>query len=317
MRVQFWGVRGSIPTPLSPAEIEAKVIAMAEDVVRSGVHDPEQVATYLRGHHSKFVRSTVGGNTTCVSADWPGGTVIFDAGTGIRPFGLELMDTHFGKGGGTIHLLMSHTHWDHIMGFPYFAPLFQRNTIHIYGVHPNLEERFRGQQKPEYFPVPLDIYPAKLVFHQIEADKWYNLPDEGRFRAHKLSHPGDCYGYRLEHNNAAMVFATDSEYKQKDTSYIDNAIDFFQDADLLIFDSQYTLEESLMKEDWGHSTAVVGVDIAVRANVKTLALFHHEPNYSDAFIRDLNQKACRYHDINYPDNNLEIIVSMEGLTMKL
>ena len=123
MRVQFWGVRGSIPTPLSPQEVESKVIAMAEDVVRAGIH-------------SMLVRGTVGGNTTCLSIEWPGATIVLDAGSGIRNLGRYLMTkSPFNHGQGEIHLLMSHTHWDHIQGFPFFGPLFQRNTIHIHGVH--------------------------------------------------------------------------------------------------------------------------------------------------------------------------------------
>ncbi len=317
MRVQFWGVRGSIPTPLSPAEVEAKVITMAEEVVRAGITNPEKVATYLREKHSILVRGTVGGNTTCISAEWPGGLVVFDAGTGIRNLGLQLMDGPFGRGEATANILLSHTHWDHIMGFPYFAPLFQKNDIHIYGGHENLEGRFRGQQAPDYYPVSLDVFPAKINFHQVEVGKRYKLPAGGKFIAKKLYHPGDCYGYRVEHNGQAVVFATDSEYKQNDGDNFDDIVEFFRDADLLVFDSQYTLEDSLIKEDWGHSSAVIGVDLAVRANVQRMVLFHHEPNYKDNFISELLHKARRYRDLNYPDTKLLMDIAVEGLDLNL
>lgn len=318
MRVQFWGVRGSIPTPLAPAEVEAKVIAMAEDVVRAGIHDPEKVSGYLRDHHSMFVRGTVGGNTTCLSVEWDGATIVLDAGSGIRPLGQKLMmDSKFGQGKGELTLLMSHTHWDHVQGFPFFGPIFQRNTIHIKGCHNDLERRFRGQQDPYYFPIDLDVFPAKIDFEQIQEGIVYQLPEGGNFVAKQMNHPGGSFGYRINRGDRSMVFATDSEYKRDDSEQILEVIDFVKGADLFIFDSQYTLEESLIKEDWGHSTAVVGVDIAVRANVKRLALFHHEPNYPDQFIRDLLIKARRYCELNYPDSELEIFAAIEGMDLQL
>jgi phosphoribosyl 1,2-cyclic phosphodiesterase len=318
MRVQFWGVRGSVPTPLSPSEVEAKVIAMAEDVVRAGITDPEKVAGYLHEHHSMLVRGTVGGNTTCLSVDWPGATVVLDAGSGIRNLGRHLMmKNDFGRGKAEIHLLMTHTHWDHIQGFPFFTPLFQRNKIVIHGVHENLEQRFRGQQHPHYFPIDLDAFPATVNFDQIETEKEYPLPEDGSFCAKKLNHPGDTFGYRVQHGGKKMIFATDCEYRRDDEEGIASMVEFCRNADLLVFDSQYTLEESLVKEDWGHSTAIVGVDIAVEANSKRLALFHHEPNYPDDFIRELLLKARNYAEVTHPDAKLDIFAATEGIDLTL
>jgi phosphoribosyl 1,2-cyclic phosphodiesterase len=297
--------------------VEAKVIDMAEDVVRAGVRDPEKVATYIRENHSMLTRGTVGGNTTCVSVEWPGGTVAFDGGTGLRNLGRKLMEGPFGRGGQTLTLLVSHTHWDHLMGFPFFPVLFQKNKINIVGGHDQLEERFRGQQQPWYFPVSFDIFPATITFEQIEEGRWYDLPNGGRFKAKRLNHPGDCYGYRVEHNGQSVVMATDSEYKRNNEQENQEVIEFFRDADLVIFDSQYTLEESMIKEDWGHSTAVIGVDMAVHAGVKRLALFHHEPTYSDTFIQELMEKARKYKNLNYIDADIEIFVAQEDMMIAL
>ncbi len=317
MRVTFWGARGSIPTPLTPLEVERKAISLAEQVVRAGITDPDQVETYLMENNTLLERGTVGGNTTCVSVEWDDTTIIFDAGTGIRVLGNKLMKGPLGKGGEEAFLLMTHTHWDHIMGFPFFGPLFKDNTIHIHGGHPDLEKRFRGQQAAEYYPISLDVFPASLKFHHCEENKWYDLPNGGQFKTILLNHPGGCYGYRVRRNGKSVVFATDAEYKRYDDEAIDKARNFFQDSDLLIFDSQYTLEESLLKEDWGHSTAVMGVKLAVQANVKKLALFHHEPNYSDDFINTILHKAVEDKEKYYPDAPLELIVAVEGLTVVL
>ncbi|MDP8207706.1 MAG: MBL fold metallo-hydrolase [Candidatus Electryonea clarkiae] len=317
MSVTFWGVRGSIPTPLTPLEIEAKVIEMSSEVVRAGVTNPDEVASFLRNKYTLMECGTVGGNTTCVSVEWEDTTVIFDAGTGIRPLGKKLMKGPFSNGGSEVHLLVTHTHWDHIMGFPYFAPLFQRNTINIHGVHPNLEDRFRGQQKPEYYPVPLEIFPATLNFDQIEENKKYELKGGGSFSAMKLHHPGDCFGYRVERNGVSVIMATDSEYKRGDDGLIARTIEFFKGADLLIFDSQYTVEEALLKEDWGHSSAIMGVRLAIEAGVKKLALFHHEPNYSDKFICNILKKALSDKDKHHPGASLDVFAATEGLQIDL
>ncbi len=315
MRVTFWGVRGSIPTPLTPKEVEWKAVQMAEDVVRAGIRDPDKVAGYLRENHSLVTRGTVGGNTTCISVEWPGSMLIFDSGTGIRELGKRMMDGPWGRGNEKINMIMSHTHWDHIMGFPYFAPLFQRNDLTIHGGHENLEERFRGQQSPRYFPIDLDVFPTKISFNQLEEGKKYDIPG-GTFSTMRLNHPGGSYGYRIEKEGRVVVLATDSEYKRDQPEMIEKAIEFFKDADIVVFDSMYTLEESLAHEDWGHSSAIIGVDIAVKAKVKSLVLFHHEPNYKDDFLLTLLQKARRYKNLNYENVDLELILAREGLVMQ-
>ncbi len=317
MQVRFWGVRGSIPTPLSPEQIESKVINITKDVVKAGITDPGEVEKYLRSRYSRFQLGTVGGNTTCLSVEWPGTTVILDAGTGIRGIGKELMKGPCGKGEGHLQLLMTHTHWDHIQGLMFFPPVFQRNRISVYSGHEDIEARLRGQQAPEYFPVPLEIYPAQFDFNHVVEGQTYELPGGGSFMVHELNHPGRCFGYRIEHEGKSVVFATDSEYKRGAAHSKERAIEFFQDADLLVFDSQYTLEESLIKEDWGHSSSIMGVYIAALANVKRLALFHHEPNYADDFVEEMLNRAREEKEKSFPNIDLEILLAYEGLTVEI
>ncbi len=315
MLVTFWGVRGSIPTPLHPDDVSAKAIATAEAVVRAGITDPEQVAQYVRRELPDHQWRTVGGNTACVSVEWPGATVILDAGTGIRALGRKLMNGPCGRGEGSLKLLMTHTHWDHIQGFMFFGPLFQPNQIEILGVHENLRQRFEQQQHADFFPVPLSAFPARLDFRTVKADLPQDLPGGGRFIAKRLNHPGDAFAYRIEHGDEAFVHATDCEFPRngQGKQQIEEMAGFCRDAELLVFDSQYTWQESLLKEDWGHSTALSGVDIAVRAGVKRLVLFHHEPSYSDEFIHDLLATAADYRDKHYAGSRLEILLAREGL----
>ena len=208
-----------------------------------------------------------------------------------------------------------HTHWDHIQGLPFFAPLFQRNTVHLHSCHKDLERRLRLQQHEDFFPTSLDIFLSDLVFHYHEANEVVELHDDVRVITKRLNHPGDSYGYRLEQNGHVVVYATDNEHRPGHEVADSAMVEFFRDADMVIFDSQYTLEESMLKEDWGHSSAIVGVDLAARAGVKKLALFHHEPSYPDSFIRNLLLKAQTYRDANYNGSPLELMVAAEELSV--
>jgi len=169
MEAIFWGVRGSIPTPAGPKEIRQKIIEILRLALAEGVRleNENQLRAYIGGL-PPLKRGMIGGNTACVEvrseAEWEE-ALILDAGSGIRPLGLEMMKGSFGRGEGTAHLFLSHTHWDHIMGFPFFAPAFvPGNRIRVYGAHENLEERIERQQMPEHFPVPLESMGAEVEF---------------------------------------------------------------------------------------------------------------------------------------------------------
>jgi len=264
------------------------------------------------------VRTTAGGNTPCVEVRTDSGVVIIlDAGSGIRLLGQRLMEESFGHGKGRAWLLLSHTHWDHIHGFPFFTPVYVKgNVLHICGRHEALEERLRDQHDPRYFPVPFDALSATVRFRQLKPNDWIGNR-RVRVRSIKLHHPGDSYAYRLEADGAAVVYATDGEYKRLDASVMGKYVEFFRDADLLIFDSMYTVLESIEKADWGHSSAVVGVELATQANVRTLALFHHNPASSDAKVMELLTYARRYQDLVPAPTRCEVIVAREESEIEL
>ncbi|MFA4922554.1 MAG: MBL fold metallo-hydrolase, partial [Candidatus Neomarinimicrobiota bacterium] len=221
------------------------------------------------------------------------------------------------KNGLDLHIFITHTHWDHIHGFPFFTPaFFPNNKLTFYSPHPNLKERLEVQQDFRFFPVSLEHMPAKKEFVLLEHNSTINL-GEVKISNHPLYHPGGSFSYRIEWNGKSIVYATDSEYKNLDRESTKQYIDFFRGADLLIFDAQYTFEEAIHKEDWGHSSALVGVEFAVEAGVKRLALFHHEPERNDFEIQDILKKSIDFKKINFPKQKLDIFLAMEGLEIYL
>lgn len=317
MRVKFWGVRGSVPTLISSSEIEGKIRYALREAKGINLSDPRQVEAYL-ATLPRLRRGTAGGNTPCVEVEAAGKLIILDAGTGLRTLGLELMKGKFGEGKGVAHIFISHTHWDHIQGFPFFSPAYvPGNQIFIYGPHSDIRGRFEVQQRPTHFPVPLDHMPAKIEFVQLREEEKVEL-NGVKITNIKLFHPGDSYGYRIEEGDVVLCYATDSEYKDLSDQVMAKHWDFFRDADVLIFDAQYSLKEYYVeKEDWGHSASPIGVEIALRAGVKRLLLFHHEHTKDDQVLEEILQEAVDYLHWLSPEVNCEVLIAYEGLELVL
>jgi phosphoribosyl 1,2-cyclic phosphodiesterase len=263
VKVKFYGTRGSIPVP--------------------------------GARFSKY-----GGNTTCVLITGIGGAYgILDAGSGLRLLGDELRDRHAGSlAAGVaqpIPILLSHTHWDHIQGFPFFKPAFDpRNHIRII-IHGrdkeahNLERIFAGQMGDEYFPIPLQAMGASMTFSSPDM-RDFEGPGSVRITASPHSHPGGAYGYRLTGVQRTVCYCTDVEHPD---GIDERVVELAMDADLLIHDAQYTPEELQSKRTWGHSSWPQAVEVARRAGVKALALTHHDPEHDDEFLSRLEQDCQR------------------------
>ena len=283
MEVTFWGVRGSIPSP-GPATVR------------------------------------YGGNTACVSVTTAAGDVIIlDCGTGARNLGLSLLAGAFGKGKGSATFLLSHAHWDHIQGFPFFGPFYVHgNRFTVYGCSRGgrlLEDVLERQMAAQFFPVQ--------SFRNMGADIEMRALMEGEdvsvgeatIRAHANPHgPTTVLAFRIEVDGKSLAYASDAGYGPEGPSPA--ALDLYRGVDLLIHDSSFTPEDRALRLERGLSSLQEAVDCATRAQVKRLALFHYDQDYSD---HDVDQLVARGQGLlqRQASPAIAVIGAAEGLTLKL
>jgi phosphoribosyl 1,2-cyclic phosphodiesterase len=265
------------------------------------------------------VAGSYGGHSSCVEIE-PGGRdyVLCDMGSGLRRFGHQAIERHGRGSPQTYHFFMSHAHWDHIMGFPFFTPAyFPGNRIFIYGGHAVLEEALRRQQSPPSFPVTFAALRADIEFIRLEPGHQYELAGMS-VRMMQQRHGGDSYGYRFESQGKVVVYSTDSEHPLAQAEHAERFIRFFHGADLVIFDAMYSLADAIsVKADWGHSSNIVGVELCQLAEARQLCLFHHEPALDDAALATMLEETQRYEEITRTGQPLRVSAAYDGLELTL
>jgi phosphoribosyl 1,2-cyclic phosphodiesterase len=252
-----------------------------------------------------------GGNTSCVEMRVGGKLLIFDGGTGLRELGLKLLSEMPLEAA----MFFTHSHWDHIQGFPFFAPAFAPgNKIDIYGaIAPNgstIEQRLNDQMLHPNFPVPLQIMGAEMNFCDIEVGEKVEMGDV-KIENTLLNHPGESVGYRVSWNGKTAAYITDTEHFPDRLD--ENVLWLSQDADVIIYDATYTNKEyhseKFSKVGWGHSTWQEAVKVAKAANVKQLVIFHHDPLHNDEFMDEIAQDTAE----QFPNS----VVAKEGMVIDL
>lgn len=253
MNIRFWGVRGSIASP---------------------------------GHDT----ASVGGNTSCVEVMCGKTRIVLDAGTGLRALGNHLISSG-NHSPIEMTLLLSHYHWDHIQGLPFFVPVYMKDTqITIVGGSNGVmtvRETLERQMSAPVFPVRLEEVGARINTREVKLGETFDV-GEAKVRVARGNHPGGVVAYRIEHEGKSVVYATDTEHY----ACVDPALrSLCEGADVLIYDSQYTPEEYKTKAGWGHSTYVAGADLAHAAGVGQYVLYHHDPMRSDAGVLEIESYA--------------------------
>jgi len=292
VRLKFWGVRGSVPAPGSSTV-------------------------------------SIGGNTACVELRVDDNIFIFDAGTGIRPLGLALQE-EFKESPLDLTLLISHTHWDHIQGLPFFKPAYAtKNHLRIFGCNSpsgSLRESLCGQMESAYFPVSMAELSANITVSEIKTSEFFI--GRVKIRAARVNHPGVALGYRLETGRGTIVYIPDCEPAGWNTAHVSSLyvgtftdatgsglLEFIRSADILILDGQYDREEYADRVGWGHACLDDTVKLAVAAGVKQLYIFHHDPGHDDA--RVLQMLAGARSQAAVAGSPLTIEVAREGLEVLL
>jgi len=324
LRVRFWGTRGSLPVALTAAEVKQKVaqaLLLAEGRRFRDLAEAEAFTSTL----PFAAAQTFGGSTSCVELELqapgsgPHEYILCDFGSGVRGFGNAVLARHGPKTPNVFHIFMSHLHWDHIMGFPFFTPAYiPGNRLRIYGCHPDMEAAFRRQQAPPSFPVDFDYLSADIEFIKLEPGRSYDIA--GLRVTPKLQlHAGDSYGYRFEHEGRVLVYSTDSEHKLDSAAETESFVRLFSGADLVVFDAMYSLADAVsVKQDWGHSSNMVGVELCQLAGVRHLVLFHHEPVFKDAKIAEIEAETRRLEALTRQDApQLLVSAAYDGLEIEL
>lgn len=317
-RIRFWGTRGSLPIALTVGGVRRKLTAALRDASGRAFGSDEEIDSYVEALPFD-VGGTFGGNTSCVELETGlPEYVVCDLGSGLRPFGQAALARHGPKAPQTYHLFVSHVHWDHIMGLPFFGPAYiPGNRLVFYGAHTELESALRRQMEPPSFPVNFGAFNATIEFVQLEPDTPYDLAGM-RVMVKRQHHTGDSYGYRFERNGKVVVYSTDSEHKFASPGESAGFTTFFRDADVVIFDAMYSLADAIsVKADWGHSSNIVGVELCQMAHARELCLFHHEPALDDAALANMLAETRRFEEITRMGEPLRVSAAYDGLELTL
>ena len=297
---------------LTAPDVRAKILSALRGARGRSLDTEAEMETYVDSLGFE-VAGTFGGHSSCVQLDVGSAEhVILDLGTGVRPLGQHMLARFGPASPQTYHVFMSHLHWDHIMGFPFFAPAYiPGNRIVIHSGHARAAEAFTRQQEDPGFPVGFDHFGAQIEFDVIEPGRRIAIADF-HVTAKKQRHGGDSYGWRLECDER------DSEHRLEDLDERSAFGEFFAGADLVVFDAMYSLADAIsVKADWGHSSNIVGVELCQLACARRLALFHHEPSSDDAQIDGVLQETRRFEALTRENEALEIFSACDGLVIDL
>jgi phosphoribosyl 1,2-cyclic phosphodiesterase len=320
MRIRFWGTRGSIPVAANGRIIRKKVkqaLLLAEG---RRFENENEIDRFIDESIDFVTGYGYGGDSACVQIEAADEYMMCDMGSGLRRFGQHIIKEHGLNSPRVYHFFMSHMHWDHIMGFPFFPPAYiPGNTIHIYGGHDTsvIEDALQRQQSNPCFPVYWNQLRADIIFTRLDVNRWHEI-NGFRINVLRQAHHGGSFGYRFEKDGKTIVYATDAEHKMQNEKETRMVIDFFRDADLVIFDAMYSLADMItIREDWGHSSNIVGVDLCLQAKVKHYCMFHHEPAYDDETLYTILQETKRYKEIVGEGHSLKISTAHDDLVIDI
>lgn len=313
MTIRFWGVRGSHPRPLLPEEVRSKIVSVVQRIRTVDLESAETRERFLAAL-PPWLFGTMGGNTPCVEARLSEGHVIvFGAGSGIQALSAAMQRDN--RDVREFHVFFTHFHYDHVQGLPFFAPAYNPNVkVTFYSPRPELEQNLKQHMQHPYFPITMDEKMSNLEFVVLGEKPLRFGSAELTWR--ELNHPGTAFGYQIREHGKTFVHATDVELLESDFEKTPENTRFFQGADMMTLDTQYTLGEAIEKYNWGHTSFSLGVDFATAWATKRLYLFHHEPLYDDKKLHK-NLQSARWYANRLGNTTLQIYLSEEGTEVEV
>ncbi|OGZ09648.1 MAG: hypothetical protein A3D67_01040 [Candidatus Lloydbacteria bacterium RIFCSPHIGHO2_02_FULL_51_22] len=336
VKVKFWGVRGSVPSPITADVVEKKVrnaLKLYAERADTSLDSPAEIIDAVIADLKRQQPFTYGGNTSCVEVRDGKNTFILDMGTGLRPFGDSLFPEISKNKGISVHFITSHVHWDHIQGLPFFGPLYQNKETGILNTwfflggtrwQKTAIECLRGQMDPPTFPVEwgeIKTLTHRIAYRGVHNGLVFPVSDGPTLTFRKLSHPQETYGVRFEFpGGPVIVYATDNEPNDPREPE-PNLLTLAKDADVLIIDCQYTrgqysglpAEGGVSRRNWGHSYPEAVAETALQAKAKHVVLFHHDPASSDEKITEMRAHTEKL--IRDGGGTQQVTAAWEGLEL--
>lgn len=311
MLIKFWGVRGSIPHSLDTLAWVTHIEKVMQDFFKLGYTSAGDIHKFTESKAPPELGG-FGTATTCVQLSDNNQSIIIDGGSGIKSMSDENINAS-----GEYHILISHFHFDHIMGLPFFLPHFRSDSkINYYSVHPETEEIIRRLFQKPTFPVTFENLSAEIKFHTL---KPYEPNGVNGFKVtpYKTDHPDACYGFKIEKNGKVYAHAVDNEAVRKNRSELGRDAGLYENVDLVYFDAQYSEEDMNLKKGWGHGTSDRGFEICSHFGIRQILFAHHDPAFSIEDSWKQKEDTQKLYNEKYSHLKLKWDFAFEGQTIKL
>lgn len=316
MKIKFWGVRGSLPSSLEPAAWQKHFEELLYQFFEQGFQKKADIERFFLTK-SKAAVGGYGTATSCVEVVQQNRSLIIDGGSGLRNLSDALVQQNQFDPPNEYHFLMTHFHFDHILGLPFFAPHFSKGKkINYYMVQKDGERVIRDMFKKPIFPVGFEHLEAQVVFHQLQAHKKVQI-NGFDVTPYLMDHPDPCYGFRIEDQGRVYSHAVDNEAIRTTKAQLGTDAGLFENAHLMFFDAQYDEADMVLKKGWGHGTCDRGFEIARHFGVQQILFAHHDPSFSIEDIGLQKKKAEISFKENFSDLKIKWDFAIEGQVVEI
>jgi phosphoribosyl 1,2-cyclic phosphodiesterase len=323
MRLKLWGVRGSLPSPAAPERLRAHLVEVLGEYEARKKDFPALTPERFLDQLPPHLTGGYGGNTSCGEITYGKDRVLIDGGSGIRNFSDHIMQAEPTQ--TEFHIYLTHFHWDHLIGLPFFVPLYLKGkAVHFYGAHDDLEEAIRILFRKPQFPVPFKVISPQIHVHKVKPREAFEIGGIS-VTPYQLDHPDPCWGARVEAGGKSIAWCVDTEGTRTTPEELGPDLPLYKNADVMVFDAQYSFSEALEKINWGHSSGPIGIDLALREGVKRVVFMHHDPSASDESIWTGEQQTKSYYSellrarekAGFKDSGLDWHFAIEGESIDL